>query len=630
MALTHYSQPRKRITITHSSTDYQFEDETLFCEVTLRENAASSLIMRASDYQSKNFLAKCDVGDNVKVEFKYVDKDDTYTQRFGGWITELTPSLSDAEIVEIVALGYGVALVNMVVRNRFGTQSINEAVDTIKEVLTDASEGVIPQFVHKILKTATDSGYTLTTASGGNDTIEPLATSMKYLDFAGKPAIKCIEDMMDLRRADNVPNAGCHWTIVPDGTTAYFCLGTVGNHAAPQPSGRWPTWFNTDQAGSTIEVKKDMIVSQFRKARSDANYILFTGNFVKPGNEIWTENHSGDWGDDAARVAEYDEDTIIKVNDYSLKGQWAAAGAGLDGQMYYPSGIDLNIDTSKFGTVETIPYLAFYARQKVNAGNILTGPEVRLYTSAVGNNFYQDISDLITADDKWFHISLPIGDYYAQKDEPGTRFWSENGSPLWTDIDAVGIRISCDLNGVIDFYVDGLGFNGVVTRAAYDSIKIGSNKCKIMLVRDNLAKGDSLDINDDSGQIAQLAKAELINAIATPYVGQIVIPMQETIMAGQLAHIHFGKKSDGTFRIDSDMRIIEPKHSFTDRGALTYLTLTDDVKNSLAKNPLDLYNQLVKAVGPGFQNRTRTSILAGAVDMTQTILATDYNTATWF
>jgi len=127
--------------------------------------------------------------------------------------------------------------------------------------------------------------------------------------------------MINLVRAANVPNAGAHWIVVPDGTTAYLCLATVGNHENP-PSDVWPTWWNTDQAGSTITVKEDMVVSQFEKQRAEANYVLLTADFELPTGEIWTENKSTTWENDnnAATVMSDDSDAADHVvNDYSLK-----------------------------------------------------------------------------------------------------------------------------------------------------------------------------------------------------------------------------------------------------------------------------------------------------------------------
>jgi len=172
-------------------------------------------------------------------------------------------------------------------------------------------------------------------------------------------------------------------------------------------------------------------------------------------------------------------------------------------------------------------------------------------------------------------------------------------------------------------------FAKIDTRAAYDETKIPTQKCKIMLVRDDVAKGDTLDAAVDTGQIAKFAKSELARAISTPTIGVIEIPMKEKILPGQLAHIHYSKKRGGAFRIDKNFRIIEVKQFFGE-DKKTRLTLTDDVKSSHPTQPTDLYNSLVNAVAPDFQDLTRSSILAAPVDIEQTILGKNYDTSGWF
>jgi len=278
---------------------------------------------------------------------------------------------------------------------------------------------------------------------------------------------------------------------------------------------------------------------------------------------------------------------------------------------YYPKTGTLNVDVTKFGTTHSIPSINFYIKK----ATIKEADGVEVHMASDHNNyFYQDINDLMTNDEEWYHISLPIGDYYATKEEPigAGRLWSSNTA------------------GSIGYiYVDDLRFHGIVTRSAYDSIKIGTQKCKMLVVRDDVAKGDTLDSSDDTGQIAQFAIAELARAISTPITGQIVIPLQETIQAGQECHIHFGKQSGGTYRVDDDFRIIEARHVF-EANALTYLTLTDDLKNSQPLQPTDAYKAVVEASKIYFQDRTRASILSDLVDVEQTILATDYDTSGWF
>lgn len=301
------SIPQQRITITHSGVDAQFQDETLQCEVILRENAPRTCILTANDYQSRNFLGHVDIADNLKVELKYANST-VWTQVFGGWIDDLRPSIGTSETIGVIAYGYSIALNNMLVRNEYGNESDHPTLDSIQEILTDASYGIIPKYVNKVLATATNSGYSIDTTKVAN-----IASDFDFLSFRGEPANKCLEDMINLIRAANVPNAGAHWIVVPSGTTAYLCVATVGAHENP-PSDVWSTWFNTDQANSTIEVKKDMLIGGFKKQRAEANYILLTGDFLRPTGETWTATASALWDDDNNPATTISDDS--DANDF--------------------------------------------------------------------------------------------------------------------------------------------------------------------------------------------------------------------------------------------------------------------------------------------------------------------------
>lgn len=625
MVPAHYSIPQQKITVTHNATDYELQNKTLSCKVTLRENAVSSAVFEVNDYKSKTYLSKCDVADNVKIEMKYKDGTDTYTQVFGGWIENLVPSLTDKEAITVTAYGYGIALSNMLVRHEYGQESNYPTLDTIQEVLTDAGQGVIPKYVEKVL-TGDNSGYTINTTK-----VPALAhtTAYKYLYFPGKPAIKCLQDLVELYGASEAPNAGCHWIIVPSGTTAYLCLATVGNHENP-PADVWPTWWNTDQAGSTIEVKKDMVDSRFEKQRSNANFVLFSGVFRRPANgDNWTENNAGDWGVQGNTVAENENGAgLYKVGSYSIRGR--LANLGELGDIYYPSSADLNLNVENIGTENTIPRISFYARRNANADVSTVRPFLKIGTGAVANNnyFYYYCAQEMTNVDEWKQLSFPLGPYYdlAERAHDVRHFeWRTTGSPTWVGVDYIKFEFYSDLADA-RIYIDGLYISGIVTRAAQDTGLYSTQKARMFHIRDDIPKDDSLIASDDSGQIGQLCKGELYRAVTTPIHGRIVIPGKETIKAGQLCHIHFGKKSDGSFNINSDMRIIEVTHSFAPDGFRTYLTLTDDVKNSYPIQPTDAYNALLEAVKPGFQGRESSSIYAGQVDINQTVLKKSYTT----
>ena len=599
------TNPQAIITVTHGAKDYNL-DFTSF-DVILRENAVSNLEIILNNYQNENFIGKCELGDNIKVQFRYVDETNTYTQLFGGWIDQMEPSLmSHGELMKILSYGYEVGLVNMLVKQQYGSESENPSLNTVQEVLTDAGLGIIPKYVAKVMASATDSGYSLNTSKVANVT-----SDFRYLYFPGKPALKCLEDIITLVCAANLPNAGCHWIVIPEETTAYLCVATVGNHENP-PSDIWPTYWNTTQAASTLEVGEHMVTSAFRKKRSEGNYVLYVGSFRRPADgDKWTENNSGLWGCTAGATLS-DESTIKKIGSYSLKMASTEGNTAKD--VYYPSGKNLALDVTKIGGKNNKPTITFFARRNVE----VTSLAFMLYSSA-GNNVWRSI-DLQT--DQWGGYTFNIGPYvdYTGNADP----WRKEGTIDWSNLNYILFNAVLANNAnTKNLYIDGLSINGVILRAAYDSSKFSGQKCKMLFIRDDIAKDDTLGASD-SGEVAKFAKAELYRAVQTPILGQIVIPLKPSIRAGQLAHIHFGKQASGSYRIDKDMRITTVRHHFGMDGALSYLDLTDDVINSVPIKPTDAYHALMQATAPSFYDRARGSVIAKDIDLTQTIFETDY------
>lgn len=620
------TMPQGKVTVTHSGTDYELNWDSI--DVILVENAMAQTIISTVNRDDEVFQDRADIGDNLKVELRYLDEGTSWRQPFGGWIFDLAPTLTmTGEMMTLTARDYGLGLAAMLVGEQYGTESENTTLNTISEVLTDASKGIIPKWCQKVLNTATDSGYSFNTTK-----VAAISSDFRYLYWAYKPALNCINDMIDLISAANAPNAGVHWIVVPSGTTAYLCLATVGAHENP-PADVWPTWFNTDQAGSTIEVKKDMIVTRFTKQRSDANYVLYHGEFRKPvDGDKWTEQTpmSSYWFGSNCTIGSDSGVDYVKVGSNSLRAQPDESVTGL---WRYPYNGDATWNLSAIGGKLNIPSLNFY--MKIDS-NIEAPINIRCVSSGVNNyyqyNLEQNLSDqngsLISGE--FFHINIPIGPY-AKQAKTAERLWTLTGSPNWNAIIYIIFRAKSKTGQVGRVNVDGLHFAGWILRGARDDTKIGTQKARVKLIMDDVAKDDSTSATDDAYVMAQLSKAELYRSISAPIIGEISIPGipgSLKIMPGQLAHIHHGKKSSGSFSIDKDMRILQVRHRFeqSPHGLRTYLTLTDDVKNSRALMPNIGYNLLVKAANPEFLNRETASRKTREIDLSQTILSKNYST----
>jgi len=613
--------PHQKVVVTHSGTDYELQDHAVTTDVLQVENGVWQATIKANDYKTVTFLDKVDVGDLIKIFMDYTGS--FSTQVFGGWVSKLNPSLTSEELLGIGARGYGLSLLAMRVAQEYGSQSKNPTINTVQEIITDATVGIVDNWVEKVLNTATGSGYTLDATKVANVT-----SDFRYVYFAYEPAINCLNDLLDLAFAGG--NAA-HWIVIPDGATAYLCLATIGNHEDP-PADVWPTWWNTDQAGSTFEVGKDNVATNFTKLESEANYVLYHGKLRKPAFEFWTEYRGAGadtgaqlWGtNDAVNITLSDDAVHYKINSYSVQAVLAQLRTHAN-RWYYPSAQNLSLDVTKMGGEHNIPTISFYAMMPT--GNIPATWRVYMQSSA-GNDVYFDFYSRLTLD-KWHPLSFPIGPYANRADVANFQ-WTETGTMDWTDVDSIEFSCTVGAGATAHCHIDGLTLNGWVLRGARDDTKISTQKAKVGLVVDDVGKDDTLTSGTpgttDLGTMAQLAKAHLYRSITTPISGEIVVVGTETILPGQKAHIHASKDSTGSFDIDSDMRILKHRLHFGHDGFLSYVALTDDLTNSIPRDPTNVYNQLLKAVNPDFQIRDFGSLKAREIDITQAILSENYST----
>jgi len=616
--------PEIKITCTHGGIPYSLEGYHTDTQVILVENAVNQATVVATDTKGEVFLNKCDLNDIFTVDLRWLSKGPTWTRRFYGRVNDLTPIFTEnGELVTIRARGSEESLLAMLVGEQYGSQSANPTLNTILEVLTDpvTNKGVIPRWVLKVLNTDTDSGYALNTTK-----IADLASDFKYLYWGYKPAINCLDDMLDLISAANAPNAGAHWIANYSDDTCYLCVATVGAHENP-PADVWPTWWNTDQAGSTIEVAKDMIVSNFTKQRAKANYVLYHGRVIKPLDlDSWTENNAASWIDLTAGSVSDDPDgkvgAAIKITSNHTGGPAPELEIAV-----YPTTDNLNLNITNMGGKYDVP--VFHVWAKIDAATYASNLGFWFIFRDSDNDYYSigsyNSKEMFAGADRWTEFTLPIGPYWMEAMHAIPNWY--NGpfagmmTPQWSDIQQIGVTYYMEADNQ-NVWVDNWYISGSVMRGAKDAAKIASQKAIIQLIVDNVAKDDTCS-TDDSGVMAQLAKAELYRSVTTPIIGEICIPGQETILPGQLAHIHFGKKN-GTFNIDKDMRFTQVVDRFNLQGYFSYLTPTDDVKNSRPIQPHKGYNLILEATNPNFQNRERTSVKTRDIDITQPILEVNY------
>jgi len=261
-------------------------------------------------------------------------------------------------------------------------------------------------------------------------------------------------------------------------------------------------------------------------------------------------------------------------------------------------------------------------------------PVMRLVTGALGALYGPDryaytLGSHLVAD-KWRHVVMPVGPYANSYPYSGTDLVADKaGNGDWADIDYIVFGFMNNAANAAKMYIDGLKFNGWVLRAARQTAAYSSSDpVKMKVVTDDVAKDDLLRSGTpgttDLGTMARMCKAEYLRASTTPLVGKYTTPMIKDLWPGMLMHVHAKKKSDGTFNVDSDMRVVKLVHTMSDVGFLTTCHVTSDVKNSHARVAYNDLNRVLADARPEYQDKQTTTIKMREIDITQTIFEETY------
>jgi hypothetical protein len=607
MGQTWKSLPQMQVIVTHSAIDYTID--ALSVSVRRHENGFDTGTVVLEDTEARNYVDKVMADDTI--EIKQRDATESWVTILDGIIRRVEPVRGiNGNLLNVQCDGAGYGLNMTSCGQEYGTESSNASLDTIKEMIEDATNGIVPKWVNKVLGTATDSGYSYTTQ------IETIAGSIKYIYFPYKPNDKAINDIANVVQAIKGTNAGPHWIV---DTSKHVLVATVGNHGAPA-STYWPTWWRTNADGSTLVEGEDFVNFRFQHLAKEANYVLYHGRFKKPTDgDYWTENSSSLWGTSDGIA---DDNVNYQMGSYSIKGIASDAGAGVI--IYYPSAMNASWDFTKIGGKHNIPTLNFWCMRDSEA----TAAEVHLakYEGAVTKRYIYDLQSAMPSADKWYYFALPIGPYALPGVAEGFTGWRADGvlGGDWTDIDMIMF-----LSGVVvaaaDFWVDNLNITGWVLRGARQSTAYSaSDPLKLKLVTDEVGKDDTIVASDDSGLMGRLCYAEYLRQSTAPIVGTFTIPMANDLLPGQKIHLHAKKKSNGDFKIDKDFRVTRLIHTINAQGFLTNVDVTDDMTNANPRPIPTQINVLFGAVRPEFQDRQATSIKTREIDITQPILEKSY------
>ena len=517
-----------------------------------------------------------------------------YTTIFSGKVLYPTFSFDGSTAtVNLKCVGQGYGLNAMSCAEEYGQQSRNPTLDSLQEILTDASFGMIPKWVNKYKATAYDSGYNLDTTY-----VEDLSGTIPFINFPWKPAAKGIDDLCDLNTALIAPSAGAQWIVDNFGYLRVKQIGVTQTG--------WTKYYGNSQANATLVNGEDFFDGNFQSLNKEANVILYYGVWRRPSSgDAWTENSASQWGAGASNAVT-DSDVQHVVNAKSIKIT-ATGAVAVDG--YYPSTQDAGWNFGKFSEFMR-PILAFGIWSEYTAGF-----QVWLYDSS-GNYCFANIS---SAANKWVHTELPIG-WYHGLNKQATPWTTVEAAFDWEDIDYIQF-LSTGTPGYL--YVDGLYFGGApicrIARQEFpDEIAGGrgtlgtdANPIVFKVLTDNVGKDDSLTDATDTGLMAQMAKYELLRATSEPIIGSFSTPLIPTVLPGQY------------FYIGEDWRITKVTHNLsTFRSSFE---VTNDLINSHSRSRYEDINKVYAANRPEWQDRAATSIKVGDMDIRVLPLEKAYN-----
>jgi len=616
------TQPRFKVTITHSAVDYVYENEAFpTITVTRVENGIDVATLHMADFQSEKYEVVMSHGDAIKIEFKN-DDNDTYKEIFDGIIeSEEAVTTPTGVMLQLECAGCGYGFMRTVCGEEYGAMSNKPTVNTGNEIITDATHGIVPLWVNKILGTASASGYNYNTSVAG------LTENIDYLYYPYVPCHEALNTLMDVETAIKGSGvASTHWRV---DTNNYLLVKLLTGSIAPGVA-TWYKYYNNSASDATVEEGVDFAAYHFQKLEPEANYILYHGRLVKPMGERWTEGTDADtayWT--ANGTASVTDQAAQVVGATSIELGIVAPG---EDWVRCPQS-DQNWEIDKWGGVYNIPYIEFYHYYPSGSGLLVV--DLRLVTGAVGNADYFHIDNILPAtQDVWQLVRFPIGPYHmlaSQGENEGWSGWSVSNNADWNDIDSIYFFVdSAEVGAGNDgfCYVDNLHFSGWILRGAKATTNITDHDVRFKVITDNVAKDDTGSSGNpgttDTGLMARLAYAELLRSITTPTVGWFVIPMAKELKPGHWVHVHAKKKAGGSFTIDKDFRVTKVAHAITENGCLSQVHVTDDTVNSRPRTAFDDFNYAMSLARPEFQDRQSISYKTRDIDITQALLEESY------
>jgi hypothetical protein len=654
------SNPHFQVTLgTETFVDRKFESIT----VNRKENSFDTASLTCDNIPDLH--ATYPAGTSVSVEVKDASTS-AWTKIFNGSV--LYPAYSFAESAKIafqcVGSGYPLSMMNCA--EEYGSQSRNPTLDTITEILTDSSYGLIPKWVNKYLGGTKDTGYSIDTTK-----VETITGSIPYIVFNYKPVSKCLDDICDLVTAIN--NTGAHWIVDVD---SKLRVKTIGSTQAG-----WTKYYGDSVANATLTQGIDFVDGNFECLGKEANVIVYYGTWRRPSNgDSWTNLNAAGWTNlsgGTTTVADYTRSSDLLAanansgqpnvtvtnpgNFFVLEPVYISDSVNNGAERHYIANIVGAVVTldSNLAVNYTVANGAVLTKDgvKVGTSSIKLGatpadvlidarfnlsticnftsftdfnkPDFNLSIYSVGST--STIQVLLNAangyfsyavtpkNHDWVHLSLPTGPFKVKESDA----WVLNGIPDWSSI--ASIEVSQVTPGATCYlFLDGMYFgDAAVCRVARQCFPTGdpdagtlgqaTNPVRMKILTDNTGKDDSLIASDDSGLLAKLAKSELQRANKSTVSENFTTPMIPDVLPGQY------------FYIGGDWRIKQATHGIGANGYRTSFEVTDDVTNSHTRMRYEDINKIYAAIRPEWQDRQASSIKAGDLDIRIARLEKAYN-----
>lgn len=527
--------------------------------------------------------------------------------------------------------------------------------------------GMISDYVDNIgiLPTPISSGYpTLNTdyVYGYLD-----VAKLGYQRFLYQESLMAMQDVIRLGCAARYqinPSdwTGLHWIVDNNGD---ILVAPVGNHnvagkdGSHMVSAKWPTYAITESEDhmASIIAKTDMISDQFKLDIPKWNFVLVSGKFQLPSDDLWCESVNGWIAEATGQNANMDNSYAFFDSDIFIMGTGSIKMNAKTGTLNPPANHNYFRPFHADDPAKVIDFTKLIGGPRSKVDIMFEGmtsstslqtirlycvPEAKIveYNNSYhqfpwpfsptdehgqhsnlknGSNwvfvnpdgglqdyFERDISAELSSENEFFSIDVPVtsSDVVTR-----TGHWNPHGGADWSKVNFIGFthKPASSLSDG-NLWIDDLNIQGVVIRGAYTQDSVTTYGCRMLSLKDSMAYTDSLSEDDDTGPLAQLCLYELLRGRIPVLTGSVVLPMYAIIKPGQLIHVYANLQSGGTYKIDIDMRITKVTHRFAIKGALTEIALTSDIQNSIPIDTKDPYSILVRTMIPDSQSRTHGSL----------------------